>query len=51
MLYKTLKNIIGILVGNTLYTLAIVLFIIPNGLITGGTTGLAIIMNLSLIHI
>ncbi len=48
MLYKTLKNIIGILVGNTLYTLAIVLFIIPNGLITGGTTGLAIIMNHSL---
>ncbi len=48
MLYKTLKNIIGILVGNTLYTLAIVLFIIPNGLITGGTTGLAIIMNYSL---
>ena len=48
MFYKTLKNIIGILVGNTLYTLAIVLFIIPNGLITGGTTGLAIIMNHSL---
>lgn len=42
MSYKTVKNIIGILLGNTLYALAVLLFIVPNGLITGGSTGLAI---------
>lgn len=45
MFHKTVKNIIGILLGNTLYTLAIVLFIVPNGLMTGGSTGLAIATN------
>lgn len=42
---KTVKNIIGILVGNTLYAMAVLLFIVPNGLITGGSTGLAIAAN------
>lgn len=42
---KTIKNIIGILLGNTIYALAVVLFIVPNGLITGGSTGLAIAAN------
>lgn len=42
MTYKTIKNIIGILLGNTLYAIAVILFIVPNGLITGGSTGLAI---------
>ena len=42
MTLKTVKNIIGILLGNTLYALAVVLFIVPSGLITGGSTGLAI---------
>lgn len=42
MSHKTIKNIIGILIGNTLYALAVLLFIVPNGLITGGSTGLAI---------
>lgn len=42
---KTIKNIIGILVGNTLYAIAVLLFIVPNGLITGGSTGLAIAAN------
>ena len=37
------KKILTILLGNTLYALAVVLFILPNNLITGGTTGLAII--------
>lgn len=32
-----------ILFGNTLYALAVTAFILPNGLITGGTTGLALI--------
>lgn len=45
MLSKNIKNIIGILVGNTIYALAVLLFIVPNGLITGGSTGLAIAAN------
>ena len=39
---KIIKNIIGIMLGNTIYALAVLLFIVPNGLITGGSTGLAI---------
>lgn len=38
-----LKKIITVLAGNTLYALAVSLFILPNGLITGGTTGLALV--------
>lgn len=34
-----------IVAGNTIYTLGVVLFVIPNGLITGGTTGLALFVN------
>lgn len=45
MIKKTLRNIIGILIGNTIYALAVLLFIVPNGLITGGSTGLAIATN------
>ena len=42
--YSTiLKNIGLILLGNTIYALAVTMFIIPNGLITGGTTGLALL--------
>lgn len=40
-----MKNIGYILLGNSIYALAIVMFIIPNGLITGGTTGLALFFN------
>ena len=39
---KIIKNIIGIMIGNTIYALGVLLFIVPNGLITGGSTGLAI---------
>lgn len=42
---KQLKAIPIILLGNTLYALAIVMFILPNGLITGGTTGLGIFVQ------
>lgn len=38
-----LKNIGLILLGNTLYALAVTAFILPNKLITGGTTGLALL--------
>lgn len=37
------KNLVWILAGNTLYALAVTMFILPNGLITGGTTGLALL--------
>lgn len=42
---KLMNNVIGIFIGNTIYALAILLFIVPNGLITGGSTGLAIAAN------
>lgn len=38
-----MKKIALILLGNTIYALGVVLFIVPNGLVTGGTTGLALI--------
>lgn len=40
-----LKNILLILLGNLIYALAVTMFIVPNGLITGGTTGLALLVN------
>lgn len=39
------KSLIWILAGNTLYALAVAMFILPNGLITGGTTGLALFFH------
>lgn len=36
------KSLIWILAGNTCYALAVTMFVLPNGLITGGTTGLAL---------
>jgi uncharacterized membrane-anchored protein YitT (DUF2179 family) len=38
-----LKNIAMILLGNTIYALAVTMFIIPNGFITGGSTGLSLV--------
>lgn len=38
-----IKSLCWILAGNTIYALAVVLFILPNHLITGGTTGLALL--------
>ncbi|GFP74475.1 YitT family protein [Clostridium fungisolvens] len=38
-----IKNIALILFGNTIYALAVTMFILPTGLITGGTTGLALL--------
>ena len=37
-----------IVLGNIMYAAAVVLFIVPNGLITGGTTGLALFVNHSI---
>ena len=42
---KHLGNILLILFGNLIYALAVVLFILPCGLMTGGTTGLGLSMN------
>lgn len=40
-----MKKIATVLVGNTIYALAVSLFILPAGLITGGTTGLALVAH------
>ena len=42
---KYIKKLLYILAGNTIYAAAIVMFILPNDLITGGTTGLALFFN------
>ena len=43
--FSKIKNIIVILLGNTIYTFGVAAFILPNDLITGGTTGLGIAAN------
>ncbi|WP_349668509.1 YitT family protein [Lacrimispora sp.] len=43
-----LKKIATVLAGNTVYALAVSMFILPNGLITGGTTGLALVAHAKL---
>ncbi len=40
-----IKKIATVLAGNTIYALAVSLFILPGGLITGGTTGLALVFQ------
>lgn len=40
-----LFQLILILIGNSIYTLGVTMFILPNDLITGGTTGLALSVN------
>jgi uncharacterized membrane-anchored protein YitT (DUF2179 family) len=44
-LKKITLEILKILFGNFLYAAGVVFFIIPSGLITGGTTGIAIAVN------
>lgn len=41
----TIKKILMIFFGNMLYSFAIAFFILPSGLITGGTTGIALCVN------
>lgn len=38
-------NILLVILGNTIYALGVTLFILPNNLITGGTTGIALVFN------
>lgn len=40
-----IKNLLFVLFGNTVYALGITMFILPSGMITGGTTGLALTFN------
>lgn len=40
-----IKKLAMVIFGNTVYALGVVAFILPLGLITGGTTGLALIVN------
>lgn len=40
---KQAGDLAAILLGNALYALAVAAFILPNGLITGGSTGLALV--------
>lgn len=40
-----IKQLFWVLLGNTIYCIGIVAFILPMGLITGGTTGLGLIAN------
>jgi uncharacterized membrane-anchored protein YitT (DUF2179 family) len=42
---KLITNVALIVLGNAIYAAGVVLFILPTGLITGGTTGIALIIN------
>lgn len=44
-LYKLPVKVALIVFGNFIYAAGVVLFILPTGLITGGTTGIALIIN------
>lgn len=39
---KMIQDVLWILAGNTIYALGVVMFLLPNGFIMGGTTGLAL---------
>ena len=44
--YKQIAfNSLSIILGNALYALTVVLFLVPSGLITGGATGIALAVN------
>lgn len=45
LIQSNYKNILLILLGNLIYTLAVTMFILPNQLITGGTTGLSLVIT------
>lgn len=44
-LARTAVMLVMVVLGNMLYALAVKLFLLPSGLITGGTTGIALAMN------
>ncbi len=42
---RFLRNILVVIFGNLIYAVGVVFFILPSGLITGGTTGIGLIMH------
>lgn len=48
--YQTLLSLFAVVTGNALYALTVKLFLLPSGLVTGGTTGIALTVN-HLLHI
>lgn len=40
-----LKKLLYVLLGNTVYAVGIAAFVLPNGMMTGGTTGLGLVLN------
>ena len=45
------KDILSILLGNTLLALAVILFIVPGHLLSGGTTGISLFLFLILLSL
>lgn len=43
--FKTVMSVFVVILGNVLYALAVKLFLIPAGLVTGGTTGIGLAVN------
>lgn len=43
--YQTVMSLIAVVAGNFLYALTVKLFLLPAGLVTGGTTGMALTVN------
>lgn len=41
----SLRSVISVVVGNFLFALVVKVFLLPTGLVTGGTTGLAMVVN------
>ena len=42
---NTFLSLISVIIGNFLYALTVKLFLLPAGLVTGGTTGIALTVN------
>lgn len=43
--WESVRRLLMVVGGNALYALAVCMFIVPNGLITGGSTGIALFVN------
>ena len=43
--FHPLFSFISVIAGNFLYALTVKLFLLPSGLVTGGTTGIALTIN------
>lgn len=44
-LTQSLRTLLTVIIGNFLYALAVKMFLLPSGLITGGTTGIALVVT------